>query len=335
MATSRSPLAKAKTFARFALQQRRNAKRIAAELPPAGNGAVTLNGGEKDWTPAGFDAVADEGFVVAATGALWMSRPLAVGFEPRLAIWVRIGAAGSIRKMLNNTTRFRAWADGPVEVMAKTLTEWADPSGALLVVPRKGLAGGIAITVTACADAPDTPTCPDGWSHLWRLGDGRIYCQDGEEIAVSSYGDVGILCRDVDLPLTDETRLDWSWLIETLPSALPEDLAPTHDYLSIAVEFENGRDLTYMWSAGLPRDHVFHCPLPFWCDRETHWVVRSGAEGLGVWQSESRAVAADYARAIGGAAPARVVKVWLIANSVFQRKAGKARFRGITVREGD
>jgi len=60
-------------------------------------------------------------------------------------------------------------------------------------------------------------------------------------------------------------------------------------------------------------------------------VVRSGAAGLGQWRDESRAIAADYAEAIGGDMPRRVVKVWLIANSVFQRRAGRARFRSIRV----
>lgn len=335
MARSRGALAKAGTFLRFAAQQRRAAARVGRELGAPGAGAVRLNGGERDWTPTGFVASAGEAFRVEANGALWMSKALAVGFEPRLAIWVRIGGQGPIRKLLDNTCVFTAWADGPVEVIAKTLIEWADDSGGLLNPPDRAMAGGIGVTVAAAPGPADAPSSVEGWSYLWRLGDGRIYRQLGDEIAVSTYADVGILCRDVDAPLTPDTRLTWSWLIEALPSALPEDLAPTHDYLSIAVEFENGRDLTYMWSAGLQAGHVFHCPLPFWCDRETHWVIRSGAEGLGQWRAESRAIAADYAEAIGGDLPARVVKVWLIANSVFQRRAGKARFKDIVVTPAD
>jgi len=331
MAQSRNALAKTGTFLQFAFQQRVATARIVAELPPRGEGAILIDGGEQDWTPVGYTAVAGEGFRVACSGALWMSKALSVGFEPRLAVWVRIGGVGPIRKLLDNTCVFTAWASGPVEVIAKTLVEWADEDGGLLNKPSRGMPGGIALTVEATTDAPDAPSEVEDWSYLWRLGDGRIYRQQGDEIAVSTYGDVGILRRDVDVALTPDTRLAWSWLIEALPSALPEDLAPTHDYLSIAVEFENGRDLTYMWSAGLKPGHVFHCPLPFWCDRETHWVVRSGAAGLGQWRDESRAIAADYAEAIGGDMPRRVVKVWLIANSVFQRRAGRARFRSIRV----
>jgi hypothetical protein len=41
-----------------------------------------------------------------------------------------------------------------------------------------------------------------------------------------------------------------------------EDTLPTHDYLSVAVEFENGQDLSYFWSAALPPESNFRCPIP-------------------------------------------------------------------------
>lgn len=46
--------------------------------------------------------------------------------------------------------------------------------------------------------------------------------------------------------------------------------------MSIAVEFENGRDLTFIWSTDLPVSEHFHYPLPGRHDRETHVVARSG-----------------------------------------------------------
>jgi len=61
---------------------------------------------------------------------------------------------------------------------------------------------------------------------------------------------------------------------------------------------------------------VYRCPLPTWRDKETHVVIRSGPAGLGQWLEEERDLHADYARILGG--PAReVVRVWLIANSLF------------------
>jgi len=123
---------------------------------------------------------------------------------------------------------------------------------------------------------------PQGWSYLWRIGDGSIYkaCEDAGQkcIHVHTHGDVGILQYPIEAPLSEDAKLEWRWRVDSLPSALPEHIRPTHDYLSIAVEFENGQDLTYFWSASLPKDTVFKCPLPWWAARETHWVVRSGRE---------------------------------------------------------
>jgi hypothetical protein len=331
-AKGRSAFSKAGTFARLVAQQRREATRIRAELPAAPTpGQLRLTGGETTWLPVGLQVEAGTRFQVAAAGALWVSAALAVGIDPRTAIWVRIGGTGPIRKLPANTWVFTAWAAGPVEVMAKGLSEWSDPAGGLLPGKRKPMGGGIEVSA-ALTDAPaNTLPQPNGWDQLWRIGDGTIFTANGTEIAVSTHGDVGILCRGVDLPLLTRTTLSWQWLIEQLPSRLPEDLGPTHDYLSIAVEFENGRDLTYMWSAGLPHDHIFPCPLGWWCDRETHWVVRTSETGLGAWQSERRMLAEDYAKAIGGDLPERAVNVWLIANSVFQRRGGQARFRDIVL----
>jgi len=79
---------------------------------------------------------------------------------------------------------------------------------------------------------------------------------------------------------------------------------------------------------------VFQCPLPWWDQRETHWVLRSGTQQLGQWLAERRSLLADYRAAIGGPDPQRVVGVWLIANTAFQRGVGECQYRRIVV-EGD
>jgi hypothetical protein len=103
--------------------------------------------------------------------------------------------------------------------------------------------------------------------------------------------------------------------------------------MSLALEFENGRDLTWYWSAALPVGTHYHCPLPTWTARETHWVVRSGADGLGVWHREERRVADDY-RAAVGPVPTRIVAAWLIAVSIFGRRRGRAAFADVVLRDG-
>jgi len=102
------------------------------------------------------------------------------------------------------------------------------------------------------------------------------------------------------------------------------------------VEFDNGRDITYYWSSELPVGTGYDCPLPNWKGKEFHVVVRSGPQGLGEWQAEQRNLYLDYRRYMGDP-PARIVRVWLIANSVFQRGEGACDYAGITLhrRAGD
>jgi hypothetical protein len=325
----RSIVARAATFARFVGRQRGRLGTIAAELtPPDPAAPIRLDGSETGWTGSGYHVAAGDRFRIIATGHQWLARPIGLVIEPRSTLFMRIGG-GPVRKLIADDAVYEAWADGEVMLLTKALSEFADQRGTLLPGKRRAHGPGIAVRVEGAAGAPDATGQPAGWTYLWRLGDGRIYTGDPEDIAVSTQGDVGILQREVDLPLTHSTTLSWDWLIERLPSDLPEDLALTHDYLSIAVEFENGRDLTYMWSAGLPEGHVFRCPLGWWCERETHWTLRSGKAGLGQWHCESRLIAADYAEALGGPLPERIVRVWLIANSIFQRGHGKGRFAHI------
>src|SRR5262249_50412115 len=148
-------------------------------------------------------------------------------------------------------------------------------------------------------------------------------------IACHCENDVAILRRPIDFALDAGSELRWRWKIERLPSSRPEDTLLCHDYLSVALEFDDGRDLSWFWSSSLPVGRSFACPIPQWTPRETHQVVRSGPEGLGAWQSERRPVLADHAAAIGGAPPRRAVAVWLIATSVFQHGLGVAEFADI------
>jgi hypothetical protein len=103
---------------------------------------------------------------------------------------------------------------------------------------------------------------------------------------------------------------------------------PCHDYPSLAVEFDNGRDITYYWSSALPVGTGYDCPLPNWRGREFHVVIRSGSAGLGTWQAERRDLYHDY-RYYMARPPARVVRVWLIANSLFQRGEGSCEYADI------
>ena len=79
------------------------------------------------------------------------------------------------------------------------------------------------------------------------------------------------------------------------------------NHLSMAVEFDDGLDLSYQWSSALPPETAYQCPFPHWSNRETHLVVRSGTRELGRWLREERRVYTDRSAAIGagtrGASP--------------------------------
>jgi hypothetical protein len=56
--------------------------------------------------------------------------------------------------------------------------------------------------------------------------------------------------------------------------------------------------------------------------------VRSGRDGLGAWHPERRNLHADALRYLG-AHPGDVVRVWLIAVSVFGRELGRCAYADI------
>lgn len=234
--------------------------------------------------------------------------------------------------------------------MSVAVIEWDCPAAeGLQLLKQHGDVGGL-LAAELDRQAGEAAT-PEGWHYLWELGPGEIYRQEnapetrgaatpgdeppGPVIHCHTQGDVGILQKAAAVPLTDSTRLAWRWKVDSLPCRFAEDSVPTHDYMSIAVEFDNGRDITFYWSASLPVGMHYHCPLPAWKDRETHVVIRSGGEGLGRWLNEECVLAEEYRRAIGGELPGRVTRVWLIANSMFQKGEGRCSYAGIRLLGGD
>jgi hypothetical protein len=81
------------------------------------------------------------------------------------------------------------------------------------------------------------------------------------------------------------------------------------------------------------REGLARLALPGWKGKEFHVVVRSGLEGLGAWHDEQRNLYEDYL-AYMGEPLGRIVRVWLIANSVFQRRRGRCSYGGIRLSDG-
>ena len=335
-----------------------------AVSPHIRSARVLAMGPQGGWQAVGFDVAPGDEVTVIAAGGFWASKPLDLGFGARIGLWLRVGGAGPLQKTAADAATLRMEKGGPLEIVAKPPGEWADDDGAFdPAYPRGGVAGEIGACVVvwkkgalagleamakagdyeglvarALDEARHPVPAPEGWRYLWRLGEGRIFRDahgaDGHSICCHTAGDVGILQFPADFPLTENTRLRWRWKVDRLPCDLPENIQPTHDYLSIAVEFDNGQDLTYMWSSSMAEGTIFRCPLPFWDKVETHWVLRSDPKGLGKWLSEEQPLKADYAKAVG-APPARIVRVWLIAVSVFQRREGICEYADIELVDGD
>jgi hypothetical protein len=316
------------------------------------------------WTDAGIEVAAGDELTLLAAGRVVLSEALDLWGGPRLWLWGRIAPGGEIWNPPGDTTTIRADRGGRLELGIQQ-GGWKSPRGDLAVpaAAQAGLGGGLdvlairwlgdaaagiaALRALAPGDpllaaeaerlaAPVAP--PEGWAYLWSLGAAEIFRDAREDgaglIRLHAENDVGILRRPVDFALDAGTRLSWRWRVRSLPADRAEDTLPTHDYLSVALEVEDGRDLTWYWSAALPTGTHYACPLPGWHERETHLVVRSGGEGLGAWCVESRPVLADWARAVGGPAPARAAAIWLIAVSLFRHGTAAADFAAIELASG-
>jgi len=312
-----------------------------------------LSGSELPWKDLGISVAKDQEVTFLLGGRVWLSREHDLWVEPGVAFHVRTRGTRPLFNPMTNTGTMTATADGPLE-MARSVVEFQDPAGEL-AVPKDAYAKaeaqiyGIALVWRGRALAGLTSLLghgdvggiigaelarlqsfrklPANWHNFFMLGGGPVIFNDigGGAISCQPLKNAGILQRPVGIELKPDTKLSWRWIVEELPSLLPEDQLTSHDYLSIAAEFDDGQDLTYFWSSSLPVGKAFRCPIPRWTPLESHMVVRSGLADLGKWVSDERDIYADYKAHIGGPAKA-VVNVWLLGVSLFQRRSGSCRF---------
>ena len=313
------------------------------------------------WTPTGLAVSTGEDVSWLAWGSLRLVWPLAVALRPRLALRGRVGD-GVPHEGARETVTFRAGrtgelqlgsaypgelqADGtittdriPYRAMAGTLSavvaRWApgsDPRRALESIAGRDPSG---LCAAEAARLTNPPGPPAGWDTHPLTGREQAFFPSGSGITVNADWTSAIIRHPAQMTLTPALRLRWSWRVDTLPSQLPEDTALTHDYLSVALEFDDGQDLTWYWSCRLPEGFSYRCPLPHWRRRETHIVARTGTADLGHWIDEERPVLADHQAAIGGPAPSHVVRAWLIAQTVPQGGHAVGEFSRIELVDGD
>ena len=342
---------------------------LLAKLPPGvvrRHALVPVPVDRPPWTDTDLELAPGERVTIFGAGRAFLSRRLDVWVGPQFQLWARVGDAGRIFNGPREHHSFVSEQAGRLYLGSYFPGLWGDPSGRVATNLRayRAIEGGLAAAVLVWGDAgteagldavvaagdvaglaaaerarlaaPVEP--PEGWRPLWLLGRSEIFRveeRDGRRtIACHVQRNVGILQKEVSLAFEPGTRLRWSWRVDALPSALAEDTMLSHDYVSIAVEFSDGRDITYTWSRRLPVGHSYWCPLTAWRDREHHVVVRSGADGLGRWHAEERDLHADHAARMGPP-PARIVRVWLIAVGLFQRLEARCWYADVELVQGE
>lgn len=333
---------------------------IARAKSPELVGFCTFELGSTDMPWKGIDLKVAKGQQVTFLlgGRVWLSRDADLWAEPGAAFHARSIGKRPIYNPMSNTGMMTAAHDGRVEI-ARALAEFKDEDGDLFTSKEdyqkadvdmygvalawngdagKGLRSLLAhgdvdgVLAAELARHESRRRLPSGWTNHFMLGSGPIIFSDAGdgEIACQAHKNAGILEHPVAIDLKPNTKMSWRWIVEELPSRVGEDKVVSHDYLSIGAKFDDGQDLTYLWSRELPVGTTFRCPLPRWTQIETHSVIRSGSKDLGTWVGEERDLFADYVAHIGGKAKT-ITHVWLLGVSVFQRLNGTYRVRDIQI----
>lgn len=315
-----------------------------------------LQGADLPWKDLEMDAIEGQSVTFLVGGRLWLSREHDLWIEPGVAFHVRSdGRKPMYNPMINNGTMIAAHT-GALHI-ARSLAEWENEDGELWTPHEAYTQSDVDIYGVALKWKGDAKTglqsllelddvagvlrreldrlhttvpLPSGWRNHFNAGGDDVIFRNGRagQITCHAHKTGGLLQHPANMPLVPKTKVAWRWLVEELPSILPEDQLTGHDYLSFGVEFDDGQDLTYIWSRNLPMGHAFRCPIPRWTPIETHVVVRTGLDEIGMWLNEERDVYADYKTHIDGDAQA-IVRVWLLAVTIFQRRAGVCRYENI------
>ena len=322
---------------------------------------IDLNAKQPPWLASQAMLAVGDNVSCFTAGRIYANKLLDIHVPLSMQIWFKIGA-GNIFRGTQDSHSFVAQSDGALQLGNYFPNDWQSPAGdrqqddkiyassageakVLIIKWALPMLDGLK-KLLVLGDVNNRLnneikrienglTTPVGWNYLWNIGPSDIYRDQATTsgspcISCHTNGNTGILQKAVDLPLDENSEISWRWCIYQLASAIREDAIPSHDYLSIAVEFDNGRDITYYWSSTLAFETGYDCPLPNWKGKEYHVVVRSGEQGLGQWQNERRNLYKDYQRYMGEP-PARIKKVWLIANSVFQRNNARCDYSDIVL----
>tara|TARA_B100001093_G_C26702646_1_gene959786 strand:+ start:166 stop:1185 length:1020 start_codon:yes stop_codon:yes gene_type:complete len=322
----------------------------AAETPEITK--LELRNALAGWISTGIPLEVGDPFEVDARG-MWDSEGLILA--PRHVLWYRVSEDGTARNFPSDDLLAVSEASGELEIAIRPPSfYWFDKQGTfppeILEAPEVAVSFNLEIRQSGAlhsarqseADknlsqnfgrSEDRP--PKHFKYLTILGESEVWSgrvvSNKYFVSANLKDDVGIIKMPANIELSGSMLFSFDWLYHSLPAVAPETSVVGHDYLSIALEFDNGQDLTWMWSKFLAKGTSFTCPLPWWSERETHYVLDSGSDGLGKWKSHSRNILDDYAEAVAGDPPKKIVGIWLIANNLFAKQDASASFRNITL----
>ena len=322
----------------------------AAETPEITK--LELTNALAGWINTGISLEVGDPFQLDARG-MWDAEGLILA--PRHVLWYRVGEDGTARNFPSDNLSAVSEASGELEIAIRPPSfYWFDKQGTfppeILEAPEVAVSFTLEIRQSGALHSArqseagenssqnfrhseDRP--PKDFKYLTILGESEVWSgrvvSNEYFVSASLEDDVGIIKMPVNIELSDSMLFSFDWLYHSLPAVAPETSVVGHDYLSIALEFDNGQDLTWMWSKFLAKGTSFTCPLPWWSERETHYVLDSGSDGLGKWKSHSRNILDDYAEAVAGDPPKKIVGIWLIANNLFAKQDASASFRNITL----
>lgn len=147
---------------------------------------------------------------------------------------------------------------------------------------------------------------PAGWEIKVNHGKPVVsVCKDADTACLHllSFGSSFSLEKLVDVDPAQMPYLAWSWKVAQLPGGGDFRKSSTDDQAAqLLVAFGDRHVISYIWDTGAPRgtmESVSAIPLV----HIVAVVCESGAGQANQWISESRNVAADYARAFGKPAP--------------------------------
>lgn len=147
---------------------------------------------------------------------------------------------------------------------------------------------------------------PADWSIKVNRGRPEVsVCSEGEGscVRLRSVKSSFALERGIDVDVNQTPYLHWKWKVAQLPQGGDFRRSGTDDQAAqLLVAFTDRRVISYIWDSTAPKGTAQNSgfiPLV-----HVYAVVcQSGAADLNRWISESRNVAADYARAYGKPAP--------------------------------